>query len=75
MATKLDKTIKRELELEGKLYTVTMSPEGVKITPKGARKGPEITWATLLSGDAIRAYEDRQRAHQPWVARGTGLAA
>jgi len=52
MATKLDKTIKRELELDGKLYTVTMSPEGVKITPKGARKGPEITLATLLSGDA-----------------------
>jgi hypothetical protein len=24
----------------------------VKITPKGARKGPEITWQTLLSGDA-----------------------
>jgi hypothetical protein len=52
MATKLDKTIKRELDLDGKLYTVTMSPEGVKITPKGARKGQEITWSTLLSGDA-----------------------
>ena len=51
MATKLDKTIKRELELDGKLYTVTMSPEGVKITPTGARKGQEITWATLLGGD------------------------
>ena len=52
MATRLDKTLKRELEIEGKLYTVTISPEGVKITPKGARKGPEITWQTLLSGDA-----------------------
>ena len=45
MATRLDKTLKRELEVEGKLYTV-------KIVPKGARKGPEITWQTLLSGDA-----------------------
>ena len=52
MATKLDKTIKRELELEGKLYTVTMSPEGVKITPKGGRRGREITWEELLRGDA-----------------------
>jgi hypothetical protein len=52
MATKLDQTIKRELDLDGKLYTVTMSPEGVKITPKGARKGQEISWSTLLSGDA-----------------------
>ena len=30
---------------------------------------------TLQSGDAIHAYEERQRATQPWVARGTGLAA
>ena len=57
MATKLDKTIKRELELDGKLYTVTMSPEGVKITPKGARKGQEITWATLLGSDAERRHD------------------
>ena len=60
MATRLDKTLKRELEVEGKLYTVTISPEGVKIVPKGARKGPEITWQTLLSGDAeLRARPER----------------
>jgi hypothetical protein len=52
MATKLDKTIKRELELEGKLYTVAISPEGVKVTPKGARKGHEVSWSTLVGGDA-----------------------
>ena len=52
MATRLDKTLKRELEVEGKLYTVTISPEWVKIVPKGGRTGPEITWQTLLSGDA-----------------------
>lgn len=52
MATKLDKTLKRELELDGKLYTVSISPEGIKIVPKGGRKGPEISWQTLLSGDA-----------------------
>ena len=50
MATKLDKTIKRELELEGKLYTVAISPEGVKVTPKGARKGHEMSWSTLVGG-------------------------
>jgi hypothetical protein len=51
MATKLDKTIKRELDLEGKLYTVAISPEGVKITPKGARKGQEFSWNSLVSGE------------------------
>ena len=52
MATKLEKAIKREMELEGKVYTVIMSPEGIKITPKGGRKGKEISWQTLMSGDA-----------------------
>ena len=52
MATRLDKTIRRELELHDKLYTVTITPQGVKITPKGGRKGREITWEALLSGDA-----------------------
>ena len=52
MATRLDKTIKRELEVGGQLYMVSMSPEGVRIVPKGKRKGHEISWETLLSGDA-----------------------
>jgi hypothetical protein len=52
MPTKLEKTIKRELDLGGQLYTVTISPEGIKITPKGGRKGREISWQELVSGDA-----------------------
>jgi hypothetical protein len=36
MATKLDKTLKRELDLDGRLYTVTISPEGVKVVEKGS---------------------------------------
>jgi hypothetical protein len=31
---------------------VTISPEGIKITPKGGRKGREISWQELVSGDA-----------------------
>lgn len=52
MPTRLDKTIKRELQLGDRLYTVTITPEGVKITPKGGRRGHEITWEELLRGDA-----------------------
>ena len=52
MATRLDKTIKRELELGGKLYTVSVGPEGLRIVPKGGRKGSEISWQSLLSGEA-----------------------
>lgn len=52
MTTRLDKTIKRELELGGQLYTVNISPGGVRIVPKGGRKGYEMSWETLLNGDA-----------------------
>jgi hypothetical protein len=52
LATRLDKTIKRELELGGKLYTVSISPQGVRVVPKGGRTGHEMSWETLLSGEA-----------------------
>jgi hypothetical protein len=50
MTTRLAKPMKRELELDGKLYTVTLTPDAVKITPKGARTGQEISWRDLVSG-------------------------
>jgi hypothetical protein len=55
MPTKLDKVLKRELEVNGEAYVLTLSPEGLKITPKGKRKGQELAWKDLLSGDAALA--------------------
>ncbi|HKT74307.1 MAG TPA: hypothetical protein VJQ47_15555 [Steroidobacteraceae bacterium] len=52
MATKLDKQLKREIDIDGKPYMVTLSPEGVKVTEKGKRKGQELTWKNLVSGQA-----------------------
>jgi hypothetical protein len=51
MATKLNKQLKREIEIDGKPYMVTLSPEGVKLTEKGKRLGKEVTWKELVSGD------------------------
>ena len=51
MTAKLDKTIKRELEIDGKAYTIAISPEGIKVTEKGRRNGPEVTWRSIISGD------------------------
>src|SRR2546423_12041489 len=51
MATKLDKSIKRELEHNGKLYTITIAPDGVKVVEKGKRNGPHVSWASIISGD------------------------
>jgi hypothetical protein len=55
MATRLDKPIKRELEIDGTTYMVTVSPEGVKVVEKGKRKGHELSWKALVSGDAAIA--------------------
>jgi hypothetical protein len=52
MTTKLDKELKREIDVDGKQYTVTFSPSGLKITQKGHRKGHELTWKQILSGEA-----------------------
>ena len=52
MATKLDKVLKREIEIDGQAYIAAISPEGVKVTKKGFRKGNEISWRAIISGDA-----------------------
>ncbi len=52
MTAKLDKTIKRELEIDGKVYTIAISPDGIKVTEKGRRNGPEMTWRAIIGGDA-----------------------
>ena len=55
MATKLDKPLKREIEVAGKPYMLTIAPEGLKLVPKGKRNGLEIAWKDLVSGDAALA--------------------
>jgi hypothetical protein len=52
MTTKLEKDLKREIDVDGKQYTVTLSPGGLKIAEKGHRKGHELTWKQILSGEA-----------------------
>ncbi|HWF98111.1 MAG TPA: hypothetical protein VN691_02900 [Steroidobacteraceae bacterium] len=52
MATKLEKTLKREIDVDGKAYMLAISPEGLKLTEKGRRKGQEVSWKGLLNGQA-----------------------
>ncbi|HEY4303600.1 MAG TPA: hypothetical protein VGM82_04000 [Gemmatimonadaceae bacterium] len=57
MTAKLDKTIKRELEIDGKTYTIAIGPDGVKVTEKGRRNGPELSWRSIVSGDSTLTSE------------------
>ena len=49
MVTKLDKPIKREIEVDGKAFTATISGEGIKLVEKRHRKGKFITWSGLIA--------------------------
>jgi hypothetical protein len=55
MTTKLDKVLKREIDIDGNAYILTLSPEGLKLTAKGKRKGQELTWKDLVTGEAALA--------------------
>jgi hypothetical protein len=55
MATKLDKPLRREVAIDGEAYMLTISPEGLKLVPKGKRKGLELGWKALVSGEAALA--------------------
>jgi len=55
MTTKLQQPFRRELDLNGEKYTLTVSPEGFKLVLKGKRKGIELTWASITGGEAALA--------------------
>lgn len=53
--TPLDKALRRELQVGDIAYTLTIAPEGLKLVEKGKRKGIELAWTALVSGDAALA--------------------
>ena len=55
MTTKLDKPLKREIDIDGKAYTLTLSATGLLLTEKGHRKGIELSWKSIVGGDAALA--------------------
>jgi hypothetical protein len=65
MPTKLEKELKREVEVNGEPYIVTISPDGLKLTRKGRRKGQELAWKDLVSGEAALAVALNASLGQP----------
>jgi hypothetical protein len=53
--TPLQKPLKRLLTINGQDYVIAISPDGLKLTPKGKRKGIELQWEALVSGEAALA--------------------
>ena len=56
--TKLDKPLRREVQIGDKAYTLTIDPDGLKLVEKGHRKGIEKSWTSLAGeGDAPSASQ------------------
>ena len=71
MTTKLEKELKREIDVDGKHYTVTISPAGLKIAEKGHRKGHELTWKQVLSGEVALAGDLAKSVEQTSTPEGS----
>ena len=55
MVTKLLKPLRREVRIDREAWVITLTPAGLKLTRKGRRKGVELAWKALVSGDAALA--------------------
>jgi hypothetical protein len=55
MTTKLTTPLKREIEIDGEAYTLTIAPDGLRLVRKGRRKGHALAWRALVTGDAALA--------------------
>jgi hypothetical protein len=55
MTTKLVEPLKREIDVDGVPYTLTITPRGLGLVVKGRRKGYALEWSALVSGDAALA--------------------
>lgn len=55
MTTRLEGALKREIDVAGATFTLTISPEGFRLVPKGKRNGYEMAWSAFVNGDAALA--------------------
>ena len=72
MATRLNSPLKRELAIDGEPYMLTITPAGLKLTAKGRRKGHELAWRDLVSGEAALAVALNASLAQSVMPKGGG---
>jgi hypothetical protein len=48
MTTRLQRTIRREILIDGEPYTVAISPDGLRLSRKRFRTGKAISWRALV---------------------------
>lgn len=63
--TKLDKPLRREIEIDSQAYTLTLYPHTLRLARKGRREGVELAWTALLELDV------HEQAPRPIALRRT----
>ncbi len=53
--TSLDKSLRRQLDVDGPAFTLLRGAHGLKLTGKGIRNGLALNGTDLVSGDAAIA--------------------
>jgi hypothetical protein len=64
MTTPLSRPLRREVVIDGEPFTVVVSAEGLRLTPKRFRSGVALSW---------RALWEQHGAHE--AAEGDGAAS
>lgn len=55
MTTRLERNLRREIDIDGQAYTLNLDASGFTLAEKGRRKGLTLEWKALVSGDAALA--------------------
>jgi hypothetical protein len=55
MTTRLTEALRREIEIDGELYTIVITPGGVRLTRKRFREGTFVSWKALRDGEVTDA--------------------
>jgi hypothetical protein len=53
--TPLHSTLKRAVDINGREYVLTLTPDHLRLTLKGKRNGVDLAWADLVNGEAALA--------------------
>jgi hypothetical protein len=62
MSTRLTKTIRREIEIDGEPFTIAISPEGFRLTKKRFRSGVALSWKNVWARHADEAADSPDAA-------------
>ena len=69
MVTRIGKPLRREILVDGEAWIATLTPSGLKLVRKGRRKGIELGWKAMTTGDAALAVALNASLAEPRRAR------